>query len=117
MIGRIDHVMMWGKDLNHIARWYKDKLGFEIAYHAPGEFLSLIHKEMGRIDFHACGDDPSGIGRGPLPYHNVADIEKVRNYLVGQGVKVKEIQQVSDSPKHTWFWDCEGNIIGLEESN
>ena len=76
----------------------------------------MYHKEMGRLDFHACGDDPSQIGRGPLPYYNVKDIEKVREILLSKGIKVKEIQQVGDSPKHTWFWDCEGNVMGLEES-
>jgi catechol 2,3-dioxygenase-like lactoylglutathione lyase family enzyme len=115
MIGKIDHVMMWGQDLAKIAQWYKEKLGFQISYHAPGEFLSMNSEKMGRLDFHASGKDRSSIGKGPLPYYIVEDIEKTKTWLQAKGVKVDEIQQVGDSPKHTWFWDIEGNVIGLEE--
>jgi catechol 2,3-dioxygenase-like lactoylglutathione lyase family enzyme len=115
MIKRIDHVMMWSQDLEKTSTWYKEKLGFKISYLAPGEFLSMSHPEMGRLDFHACGDDKTNIGRGPLPYFIVDDIHLTKSWLEAKEIKVNEIQQVSDSPKHTWFWDCEGNILGLEQ--
>lgn len=117
MIKKIDHIMMWAQDLEKTIHWYKDKLGFNVRYHAPGEFLSMTQAEMGRIDFHATGSnsDRSNIGKGPLPYFMVEDIEKTKAWLESKQIKVEEIQQVSDSPKHTWFWDCEGNVIGLEE--
>ena len=114
MIERISHVMMWGNDLGKIAQWYKDKLGFQVSYLAPGEFLSLYHETMGRLDFHGAGGDKSQIGKGPLPYYRVSDIEKTKSWLEAKGIKVDEIQQVTDSPKHTWFWDCEGNKFGIE---
>lgn len=115
MIGKISHVMMWAKDLEKVSRWYREKLGFEVTYHAPGEFLSLYSAEMGRLDFHACGDDSSGIGNGPLPYYGVKDIEKVKAWLESKGIEVAKISQEGDSPKHTWLKDCEGNTLGLEE--
>lgn len=115
MIKRIDHVMMWGQDLEKVSKWYKEKLGFSIRYHAPGEFLSMSQADMGRIDFHAAGEDRSNIGKGPMPYFMVEDIEAVKAWLEAKEIKVGDVQQVSDSPKHTWFWDCEGNVIGLEE--
>ena len=115
MIKKIDHVMMWASDLEATARWYKEKLGFKVSYHAPGEFLSMHHEEMGRIDFHGADGDKSNIGKGPLPYYIVDDIAKVKTWLESKSIKVEEIQQVGESPKHTWFWDCEGNVIGLEE--
>jgi catechol 2,3-dioxygenase-like lactoylglutathione lyase family enzyme len=116
MIGKLDHVMMWAKDLNRVARWYKDKLGFEVSYHAPGEFLSMHHEVAGRLDFHATGDkDASNVGKGPLPYYHVRDIAKTVAWLEGKGIEVNPVQQVSDSPKHTWFWDCEGNALGIAE--
>ena len=115
MIKKIDHVMMWAQDLDKTSQWYKDKLGFKVSYHAPGEFLSMNHAEMGRIDFHASGDDKSNIGKGPLPYFIVEDIKTVKSWLESKSIRVNEIQQVGDSPKHTWFWDCEGNVLGLEE--
>ena len=107
--------MMWAQDLEKTSQWYKDKFGFSIGYYAPGEFLSMNHKDMGRVDFHASGGDKSNIGKGSLPYFIVEDIEKVKSWLESKHIRVNEIQQVSDSPKHTWFWDCEGNILGLEE--
>lgn len=115
MIKKISHVMMWAQDLERAKKWYSEKLGFQVSYHAPQEFLSLIHPEMGRMDFHATGDETSQIGRGAMPYFIVEDIEKVKSWLESKGISVGEIMQVSDSPKHTWFSDCEGNSIGIEE--
>lgn len=106
---------MWGQDLDRVRHWYKDKLGFSVSYYAPAEFLSLNHAEMGRLDFHACGEDKSDIGKGPMPYFVVEDIEEVKKWLESKAIKVNDVQQVGDSPKHTWFWDCEGNILGIEE--
>ena len=107
--------MMWAQDLEKTGQWYRDKLGFKISYLAPGEFLSMNHSEMGRLDFHACGEDRSNIGKGPLPYFIVDNIVETKNWLEAKNIRVNEIQQVGDSPNHTWFWDCEGNVIGLEE--
>lgn len=115
MIGKMSHVMMWAKDLDKVARWYKEKLEFQITYHAPGEFLSLHHDGMGRLDFHAAGDETGQIGKGPLPYFSTPDLAKALAWLESRGVKVGHVEQVADSPKHSWFWDCEGNTIGIEE--
>ncbi|MGE0171381.1 MAG: VOC family protein [Oligoflexales bacterium] len=113
MIGKIVNVMMWSKDLERTRTWYKEKLGFRPTYHAPGEFLAMYSDSMGAINFHAT-KDAAQIGNGPLPYFAVEDIEKTCAWLEQKGVKVNPIQQVSDSPKHTWFWDCEGNVLGIQ---
>jgi len=114
MIKKMSHVMFWAQDLEKVSQWYREKLGFSVAYYAPGEFLSMNHPEMGRMDFHAT-QDRSYIGRGPQPYFIVENIEAVKAWLEQKGIRVHDIQQVGDSPKHTWFWDCEGNVLGLEE--
>lgn len=114
MIKKIHHVMLWANDLEATKNWYKSKLGFEINYYAPGEFLSMASEEMGRIDFH--GDDSNeNIGKGPMPYFMVDDIEAAKKWLEAKDIKVEDIQQEADSPKHTWFKDCAGNALGLEE--
>lgn len=115
MIKKISHVMLWSGDLDNTIKWYMEKLDFHVNYHAKGEFASLSHDEMGRLDFHAAGEDRTQIGKGPLPYYIVKDIEAVKIWLENKSIKVNDIQQVGDSPKHTWFWDCEGNVLGLEE--
>jgi catechol 2,3-dioxygenase-like lactoylglutathione lyase family enzyme len=115
MIKKMSHMMMWAQNLEKVSKWYNEKLGFTVSYHAPNEFLSLKHEEMGRIDFHSAGNDRSNIGKGPLPYFVVDNIEEVKAWLEAKQIKVGEIQQEGDSPKHAWFWDCEGNTLGLEE--
>lgn len=114
MIKKIDHIMFWSKDLDVTKKWYQEKFGFQVGYHAPNEFLILNHDEMGRVDFHAT-DDESQIGKGLLPYFMVDNIEEVKVWLEKKDVKVSDIQQEGDSPKHAWFNDCDGNAFGLEE--
>ena len=114
MIQRLNSIIMYSKDLDAAKQWYQDKLGFEILYYVPNAFLSMQHAQMGRIDFHPTSDD-SYIGRGPLPNFAVLDIAKAKAWLEGMGAKVSDIQQTGDSPRHAWFWDHEGNVLGLEE--
>lgn len=114
MIKQLNSIIMYSKDLDAAKRWYQDQLGFEILYHAPNAFLSMKHPEMGRLDFHPTKDDDY-IGKGPLANYAVADIAKVKAWLESKGAKVSDIQQAGDSPRHAWFWDHEGNVIGLEE--
>ena len=90
MIKKISHVIIWCSDLDNTIKWYTEKL-----------------------DFHAAGEDWTQIGKGPLPYYIVKDIEAVKIWLEKKSIKVNEIQQVGDSPKHTWFWDYEGNVLGF----
>ena len=114
MIKQLNSVIMYSKDLEAAKNWYRTNLGFETLYHVPNAFLSMQHPEMGRLDFHPTTDD-SYIGCGPLANYAVADITKVKAWLEAKGAKVSEIQQTGDSPRHAWFWDHEGNILGLEE--
>jgi catechol 2,3-dioxygenase-like lactoylglutathione lyase family enzyme len=115
MIGKIQHIMFWSNDLEKTKVWYKEKLGFRPTYHAPGEFLAMSSDSMGGLTFHQTKDKDC-IGTGPLPYFGVKDLQQTVTWLEQKGVKVKPIQQVSDSPLHTWFWDGDGNVLGLQES-
>ena len=114
MIKHINSVIMYSQDLDAAKAWYRDKLGFEVLYHVPDAFLSMTHSQMGRLDFHPTKDQ-GYVGRGPLPNYAVDDIAKVKGWLEGMDIKVSDIQQAGDSPRHAWFWDHEGNVLGLEE--
>lgn len=114
MIKQINSVIMYSTDLEAAKRWYQDNLGFEILYHVPNAFLSMRHPQMGRLDFHPT-TNANNIGSGPLANYAVTDIAKVKAWLEAKGVKVSDIQQAGDSPRHAWFWDHEGNVVGLEE--
>lgn len=115
MIKKISHVMLWSKNLERTQDWYKSKLGFSVHYLAPGDFLSMRSETMGRLDFHADSESGENVGRGAMPYFMVENLDAVKSWLESRGVRVEAIQQEGDSPKHTWFFDCEGNSIGLEE--
>lgn len=107
-------VIFYSRDIRKARQWYHDILGFEVLYHAPDAFLSMHHQDMGRLDFHPTDDD-SYIGRGPLPNFYVNNLADTKDDLESRGIKVSDIQQTGDSPRHAWFWDFEGNVIGLEE--
>ncbi|MCR9159194.1 MAG: VOC family protein [Nannocystaceae bacterium] len=115
MIKELNSIIMYSQDLEAAKRWYREVLGFELLYHVPHAFLSMRHPQMGRLDFHPT-DDPANIGKGPLPNYAVDDVAAVKAWLEGNGVKVSDVQQVNDSPRHAWFWDHEGNVLGLEEN-
>ena len=114
MINQLASVIMYSTDLEQAKTWYIEKLNFEVNYYVPNAFLSLFHQKMGRLDFH-YSESKDYIGKGPIPNYYVDDIEKVKHQLEEKSIKVHTIQQEGESPKHTWFWDFEGNIIGLEQ--
>ena len=114
MIKQLNSVIMYSKDLDAAKHWYQETLDFEVLYHVPNAFLSMTHPDMGRLDFHPT-TDAAYVGKGPLPNYAVPDIGKVKVWLETKGVKVSDIQQAGDSPRHAWFWDHEGNVLGLEE--
>ncbi len=114
MINQLNSIIMYSQDLDAAKKWYQQKLGFELIYHVPNSFLSMKHPGMGRVDFHPT-TDPGSIGKGPLANYAVSDIIKVKHWLESMDIKVSDVQQEGDSPRHGWFWDHEGNVIGLEE--
>lgn len=114
MIEKFSHVMMWAKSLDTTVQWYCDKLEYQVSYHAPDEFASLFHAKLGRLDLHGKAKDED-IGRGPMPYYRVKDMDEAMGWLKARGIKVENPQQVGESPRHTWFWDCEGNPLGIAE--
>ena len=115
MISQLTHVMIWAKHHDQTVQWYCDKLEFTVTYHAPGEYASLHHKTMGRLAIHAAEKTSLNVGHGPLPYYAVKDLDATLAWLKARGVKCDPPQQVAESPRHTWFWDAEGNCLGLEE--
>ena len=114
MLNRINHVMCYSQRLEETADWWKKNFGYQINYLAPEAFLSMQHSEMGRMDFHHTDDDKN-IGVGPMPYFIVKDIDETQSKLIENGVRVGDIEQVEESPRHSWFFDNNGNRFGIEE--
>jgi hypothetical protein len=107
--------MFWAKKIDTTVKWYCDSLGYTVDYHASGEFAMLSHPGMGRLALHAAAADSKDVGHGPLPYWLVPRIDEAMTWLRARGVKVEDPQVVAESPKHTWFYDCEGNQLGIAE--
>ncbi len=114
MLKRFSHVMIFARRHAETVRWYVDALGFEIDYHAPGEYASLHHRELGRLAVHAAADD-ADIGRGPQPYFLCEDLDATLAGLEAAGAKVGEPRREGESPRFSHFADPEGNVWGVEE--
>ena len=70
---------------------------------------------MGRLALHQDDKNGKNTGHGPMPFYLGDDIAKTCAWLKARAIKVNDIQQVADSPKHTWFWDVAGNALGIEQ--
>lgn len=114
MLIRFSHVMIFAKDHSEMVKWYCDKLGFEIDYHAPGEYASLHHKLLGRLAIHKT-DAVDDAGKGAMPYFNCDDIHQTIAELKSKGVKVSEPTREGESPWFASLRDLEGNYWGIEE--
>jgi predicted enzyme related to lactoylglutathione lyase len=108
------HCMLFAKNLDGAVAWYCSTLGFSVDYHAQGEYASLAHPQLGRLALHATDSDEQ-IGKGPMPYFLVEDLDAAIAALRAQGAAVGEPQQEGESPRFTDLRDCEGNVLGLEE--
>lgn len=115
MLTKLSHVMIFAKNHEQTVKWYCDKLDFEIDYIAPGEYASLHHKTIGRLAIHVTDSDIH-IGKGPMPYLLCNDIKATMKSLKELDIKVSEPQREGESPWFADFYDCEGNIWGVEEN-
>ena len=114
MLTGFSHCMLFARNLDRAVDWYRDKLEFSVDYHARGEYASLTHERLGRLALHSTKSDAQ-IGKGPMPYFQCADLDATLASFRERGIKVGEPHQEGESPRFTDFWDCEGNLLGIEE--
>lgn len=114
MDARFSHVMLYTADLDAAIAWYRDTLGFTLSYRAGAHYASLRHPTMGQLDLHPLKEgEAMAPQHSAQPSYTVADLDAAVAELTAQGVKVNPIQEVGDGHRHTWFWDPDGNVIGL----
>lgn len=94
-------------------QFYQDILQFRLSFAKDDWFRELIVNDGARISLakvQHCSI-PSAEGRGLTLSWQVEELEQLRDYLLGHGVKVSEI--TSSSWRAPWFyaWDPEGNRI------
>lgn len=114
MLVRFSHVMVYSLKQAEAVRWYREKLGFEIDYNAPGEYTSLHHPKLGRLAVHATSSELE-VGHGPMPYLLCEDIQATIGEFRKRGIEVSEPVREGESPRFADFRDLDGNIWGLEE--
>lgn len=114
MLIRFSHVMIYSMKHAESVQWYRDKLGYEVDYNAPGEYASLHHKDLGRLAIHATSN-PKAIQGGPMPYLLCDDIHRTIAELRAKGVTVGEPKREGESPWFTDMHDLDGNVWGIEE--
>lgn len=112
MLVRFSHVMIYTNRHDESVRWYCDKLGYEVDYHAPGEYASLHHKTLGRLAVHNSNSETQ---EGALPYFLCDDIHATISDFKAKGIKVGKPVREGESPWFTEFFDNVGNRWGIEE--
>lgn len=109
--------MMYVNDLGRAVDWYKNALGFEERFVAPGSYASLHQPALGmRLDLHPTEANSKDVGFGPIVYFATTDLDKSIAILKDRGVKVGEPRSEGESHRFVSFWDSEGNTLGLEQA-
>lgn len=113
---QFSHVMLYVKDMDRAARWYRETLGFTVRYLAAPQYASLLHEGMQlRLDLHP---DPQlqNVGRGGMIYFAAVDLDVAVASLRSRSVVVSDPRRRGESPRFTEFADSEGNSLGLYET-
>jgi len=114
MIGPVDHVYYWTRDIDRAVAFYVEVVGFTLAHRAGDEWAEL---EAGTIRFGLHGTDDDG----PLPGSGtmvlrVDDLEAARWTLKGRGVTFDElVGEVEGFARFATFRDPDDNPIQIIE--
>lgn len=101
------------KDAKKAAKWYKEKLGFEIV--TDDEHWTTVGVKDGQFCFHLCPDEPLEAGNQGIVL-KCDDLDKTYKDLQGRGVKF-----TMAPTKQEWgtiesrFTDLDGNEFTLIE--
>lgn len=110
------HPMLYVNDLTRAVAWYKDVLGFDARFVAPGAYASLYHADLKmRLDLHPTEAESKDVGFGAINYFTTKDLDSSVAALKERGVKVGTPRTEGGSTRFVSFWDSEGNTLGLEE--
>jgi predicted enzyme related to lactoylglutathione lyase len=103
-------------DLDRAIEWYRDTLGFELAYKLD---------DMGWCELKTAHDGVTvGLGQaeelnqgGTVPVFGVENIDEARSYIEGKGTRFDgETQVIPDMVKLATFFDPDGNPWMLAET-
>lgn len=112
LLGRLDHVVVFVKDLKRATAFYRDVLGLRVALETPG-FVGVMAGEQ-MIGLHPTETGGSDVGHGPVPYFAVDDMAGTVAELRSRGVHIHmEPTRPANGPLIASIHDSEGNALGL----
>ena len=114
MIGVVDHIYYWTRDMDRALAFYIDLVGFPLLRRDGNEWAEL---DAGSIRFAIHGTDDGG---APAPSGTVVlkvdDLEATRWALEGRGVPFDDyVGEVEGFARFATFRDPDGNPVQIIE--
>ena len=113
MIGPIDHVYYWTRDMDVAVAFYRDEVGLELLRREGGEWAEFDGGNGVRFALHGTDDDAPAGGTVVL---RVDDLEGARRTLESRGVVFDAyVGEVEGYARFATFRDPDGNPVQLIE--
>lgn len=102
-------------DRHAAARWYDEKLGFELIFHADDAGWSELHTKTAGVTL-GLGEQTEPAPGNAVPVFGVADIETARRDLEAAGVEFDGDTEVIEGMVSTaTFYDPDRNALMLAQ--
>lgn len=114
MIGPVDHVYYWTRDMDRAVAFYTEVVGFTLVHRAGGEWAEM---EAGPVRFalHGSAAEREMPGSGTVVLR-VEDLDEARAALESQGVRFDAyVGEVEDLARFATFRDPDANPVQLIE--
>ncbi len=103
------------KDRHASARWYNDKLGFELIHHIDEAGWSEMLTKTEGVTL-GLGEQAEPAPGNSVPVFGVADIASARDALEGAGVRFDgETETIEGMVSTATFYDPDGNAMMLAQ--
>ena len=108
-------IAMSVRDRHLSAKWYNEKLGFEVLYHADEAGWSELKTKTDGVTL-GLGEQAEPTPGNSVPVFGVADINNARKALEAVGVEFDgETITVDDMVSTATFYDPDGNALMLAQ--
>jgi catechol 2,3-dioxygenase-like lactoylglutathione lyase family enzyme len=113
MIGAVDHVYYWTRDMDRALAFYTDVVGFPLLRRDGNEWAEL---DAGSIRFGLHGTDDGSPAPSGTVVVRVDDLEATRWTLVDRGVTFDDyVGEVEGFARFATFRDPDGNPVQIIE--
>lgn len=112
MIGEIDHIYYWVRDMDAAVTFYRDVLGLPLVRRDGDEWAEFEAGPV-RLALHGTADPPPGNG---TVVFRVANLDEARIVLRGRGADMDEhVGEVEGLARFATVRDPDGNPVQLIE--